>query len=220
MKKIVIFGTGGHAKVILSELLKQKKYKEIIFVSKEKKKYLYFNKKKYKIFNNFKIKSGDKKSKVYGVIAIGDNYLRYKLYKKYSKIYPKLAWAIIKSKDAIVNKNVKLSAGSMIITGSVINAGSIIGKHCIINTKSSIDHDNIFSDFSSTGPGVITGGKVKVGKLSHIGIGSAICQNIDIANNTIVGGKSFVNKNCEKNSIYFGTPARKKKSRKVGAKYL
>ena len=104
--------------------------------------------------------------------------MRYKLYRKYSKIYPKLIWATIKSKDAIVNKNVKLSAGSMIITGSIINAGSIIGKHCIINTKSSIDHDNIFSDFSSTGPGVITGGKVKVGKLSHIGIGSVVCQNV------------------------------------------
>ena len=46
MKKIVIFGTGGHAKIILSELLKQKKYKKIIFISKEKKKYLFFNKKK------------------------------------------------------------------------------------------------------------------------------------------------------------------------------
>ena len=198
MKRIVIFGTGGHAKIILSELLKEKNYNQIIFISKEKKKYFYFNKKKYKIIKNFKIDARDR-SKIYGIIAIGDNYLRYKLYKKYSKIYPKLVWATIKSKDAIVNKNVKLSPGSMIITGSIINAGSIIGKHCIINTKSSIDHDNIFSDFSSTGPGVITGGKVKVGKLSHIGIGSAICQNIDIANNTIVGGKSFVNKNCEKN---------------------
>jgi len=219
MKKIVIFGTGGHAKIILSELLKQKNYNQIIFISKEKKKYLYFNKKKYKIIKNFKIKSSDR-DKTYGVIAIGDNYLRYKLYKKYSKIYPKLVWATIKSKDAIVNKNVKLSPGSMIITGSIINAGSIIGKHCIINTKSSIDHDNIFSDFSSAGPGVITGGKVKVGKLSHIGIGSVVCQNVDIANNTIIGGKSFVNKNCEKNSVYFGTPAKKRKNRKTGSKYL
>ena len=129
MKRIVIFGTGGHAKIILSELLKQKNYNQIIFISKEKKKYLYFNKKKYKIIKNFKIKSSDR-DKTYGVIAIGDNYLRYKLYKKYSKIYPKLVWAKIKSKDAIINKNVKLSPGSMIITGSIINAGSIIGKHC------------------------------------------------------------------------------------------
>ena len=219
MKRIVIFGTGGHAKIILSELLKEKNYNQIIFISKEKKKYFYFNKKKYKIIKNFKIDARDR-SKIYGIIAIGDNYLRYKLYKKYSKIYPKLVWATIKSKDAIVNKNVKLSPGSMIITGSIINAGSIIGKHCIINTKSSIDHDNIFSDFSSTGPGVITGGKVKVGKLSHIGIGSVVCQNVDIANNTIIGGKSFVNKNCEKNSVYFGTPAKKRTNRKIGAKYL
>ena len=59
-----------------------------------------------------------------------------------------------------------------------------------------------------------------LGKLSHIGIGSAVCQNVDIANNTIIGGKSFVNKNCEKNSVYFGTPAKKRKNRKIGAKYL
>jgi len=42
MKKIVIFGTGGHAKIILSELLKQKNYNQIIFVSKEKKKIFIF----------------------------------------------------------------------------------------------------------------------------------------------------------------------------------
>ena len=55
MKKIVIFGTGGHAKVILSELLKQKKYKEIIFVSKEKKSIYILTKKNIKFLTTLKL---------------------------------------------------------------------------------------------------------------------------------------------------------------------
>ena len=30
----------------------------------------------------------------------------------------------------------------MIISGSVINTNTIIGEHCLINTKSTLDHDN------------------------------------------------------------------------------
>ena len=33
MNKIVIFGSGGHAKVILSEIIKLKKFKACVFIS-------------------------------------------------------------------------------------------------------------------------------------------------------------------------------------------
>ena len=71
----------------------------------------------------------------------------------------------------------------------------------LINSSSSIDHDNFFGDFSSTGPGVVTGGNVSIGKYSHLGIGSTIKNNITVDMSTIVGGNTFINKNCKKNSI-------------------
>ena len=74
----------------------------------------------------------------------------------------------------------------------------MIGKHCIINSASSIDHDNQFGDFSSTGPGAILGGNVKIGSMCHLGIGSVIKNNININDKIIIGSNSYVNKKFSK----------------------
>ena len=87
------------------------------------------------------------------------------------------------------------------MSGVTINTQTKIGKHCIINTSSSIDHNNNFKNFSSCGPGVITGGNVNVGENSYIGIGATIKNGIKIGKNTIIGGNSYVNKKA-KNDTY------------------
>ena len=119
-----------------------------------------------------------------------------------------------------MNKNVKIGKGTIVMPGCVLNQGVKIGNHCIINTSSSIDHYNIFLDFSSCGPGVISGGNVVVGKRSHIGIGSVIKNNVKIKNDTVIGGKSYLNKNCEALNIYYGNPAKKIKKRVFNQNYL
>ena len=123
---------------------------------------------------------------------------------------PKIQWETLISKNSIVSNKAKIGKGSMIISGSVINTNCHIGNHCLINTKSTIDHDNVWEDFTSSGPGVNSAGNVKVMQTTHIGIGSTIKEEITIGENTIVGAHSFVNRNCKKDSIYFGVPARKK----------
>ena len=52
MKNIIIFGSGGHAKVILSEIVKLKKYKIIGFIDPKIKKGKIVIKIKNKIFKN------------------------------------------------------------------------------------------------------------------------------------------------------------------------
>ena len=79
---------------------------------------------------------------------------------------------------------------------------------------------NNFKDYSSCGPGAITGGNVNVSENSHIGIGAIIKNGIKIGKNTIIGGKSYVNKNCGNNSIYYGVPAKLIKKRKEKENYL
>ena len=90
----------------------------------------------------------------------------------------------------------------------------------MINTSSSIDHDNIFENYSSTGPNVTTGGNVELGQCSHLGIGSTVKHQISIGDNTIIGAQSMVLKNCNKNSVYYGIPAKKIRDREDNSKYL
>ena len=156
----------------------------------------------------------------YGIVAIGSNFLREKIVKFVKNYLNNLKWAKVISKDATIAKKVKIGEGSIVIAGSIINTGSIIGKHCSINTGSVIEHDNYFEDFSGTGPRTVTGGNVKVGKRSYLGIGCVIKNKIKIGSDSVIGGKSFVNKDCNSNSIFFGVPAKKITKRKKNESYL
>ena len=222
IKNIVIFGSGDHAKIIFSELIKLKKFKFLGFVDDTKKKgalVASINKKKY--FNLGSIKQVINKSNNFsGIVGIGLNFVRKKVVSDIKKIDKKFKFQKIISKDAIINSNVFIDEGSLIVSGTIINYGTIIGKHCILNTSCSIDHDNIFDNFSSAGPGVITGGNVQVGEQSYLGIGSVIKDKINILNNTIIGAGSLVLKDCHKNSIYYGSPAKKIGKRKYNKNYL
>jgi sugar O-acyltransferase (sialic acid O-acetyltransferase NeuD family) len=230
-KKIVIFGGGSHAKVIFHQIIENKKYLFIGFIDDRKKKgeLIYnFKKKNYYNLNSIedlnlkgkKLKSNKVLNNITGIIGVGLNYLRKKIYDDITKSKKKIIWEVIKSNTSIISKDVKLGEGSLIMPGVVINPGTVIGKHCIVNTSSSIDHDNYFEDFSSCGPGVITGGNVNLGELSHIGIGAVVKNNIKIGQNTVVGGNSFVNKNCVNNHFFYGTPIKKVKKKLVTDNYL
>ena len=218
MKQLIIFGSGDYAKMIFHELKKDKKYKILGFFDERKKTRFFKIKSKIKfIYLDQKIK---KLKKIYGIIAVGDNYKRYKIYKSILKTLPNMNWIIYRSKSSIISSNVKIGKGSVILQNAVINSGTKIGEHCIINTSCSVDHDNIFEDFSSTGPRVTTAGKVNTKKFSFIGISTTINSKITIQKNTIIGGNSFVSKNCSSNSVYFGIPAKFIRKRKLGEKYL
>ena len=210
LKKLLIIGSGGHFKVAINEILKQKKYKiqEIIDIKNFGKK-LNINNKLKKIINYKKFNWSKVNQNTFLFIAIGDNYLRKKIVSEIKKENIKIKWGTVISRDAIIGKNVKIKPGSLVVSGSIINPGTIIGSHCVINTRSSIDHDNIFGDFSSSAPSVVTGGNVTVGELSFLGIRSTIINNIKIGSKTIIGANSLVNKNCLSNYTYYGSPAKK-----------
>jgi sugar O-acyltransferase (sialic acid O-acetyltransferase NeuD family) len=218
---IIIFGSGNHAKVIFSEIINYKKYNIIGFVDEVKKsKNLIIKYKNKKFYTIGKISENVKKNSVKGIIGVGSNFIRKKIYKNIISINKKFKFEKIISKSAIINLNVSIKEGTFIASGVVINQGTNIGKHCIINTSSSIDHDNIFEDFSSTAPGVVTGGSVVVRENSNIGIGSVIKHQVEIKENTVIGGNSFVTKNCDPNFLYFGSPSKKIKKISNSKNYL
>ena len=221
MKKIIIFGTGSQSRVVFSEIIQLNKFEILGFIDDFvlKGKIIETHKKKpYRNLGN--IKDIRKFKNVCGIIGVGSNYLRKKIFDKVNAVSDKFKWETIISKNSFINGSVNIGKGSIIVSNSVINTGTTIGEHCLINTSSSIDHDNMFDDFSSTGPGVTTGGNVYVGQQSYLGIGSTVKHQIKIGKNTVIGGNSFVNKNCNNNSVYYGIPSKKIKTRKPKDKYL
>ena len=214
MKKIniIIIGSGDHSKVIFSEISKIKKFNFKGFINEIgiNKKIKNF-KQNYKLKNTGTIKNLNKFIKENSfVVAIGNNITRKKVIKNMERKYKKIKWEKIISKNSNLAGGVKVGKGSMIISGSTINVGTIIGKHCIINTNCSIDHDNFIDNFSNCSPGTVCAGNVKINQGVFVGLGSSIKENITIGKNTIIGAHSYVNKNCKKDSVYYGVPAKKR----------
>jgi sugar O-acyltransferase (sialic acid O-acetyltransferase NeuD family) len=220
MKNIIIFGTGSYAKLLFYELILTKKYKILGFVDERQKQNTVFIKYKNFSYKTIQIDDKFKNKNISGIIAIGDNYLRYQISKLYSTKLKKINWITYISNKAIVSKLSVVGKGTVILSNAVITAGTKIGIHCLINTSCSIDHDNYFHDFSSTGPGVTTAGKVEVKKFSFLGTGSTVAHKVIINENIVVGGHAYVNKDCKKNSVYYGLPAKFKRERKLGEIYL
>ena len=210
MQKIIIFGSGDQANVILSELKNFKNYKVIGFCDEKIPVNKIINK-KYKLKNLGKFKDISKKllEKTKGIIGIGENKIRRKMVKTCQKINKNFKWISLISKNAIIDNDVTVGEGTVILSGTVVRNDVKIGKHCLLNSKCSIDHNSVISDFASCGPGVVGGGNVFLGKSSFIGIGSTIRNSIKISDDVYIGAHSYVNKNCEKGYLYYGNPIKK-----------
>ena len=142
MKKILIIGCSGHAKVILSEIIQIKGYRIIGFIDKFKKKDTVietYKNKQYKVLGSIKELKKIVDKNTFGIIGIGANFKRKKVSEEINKIFKNFNWETIISKNSTINGDVKIGKGSVIISGSIINNGTKIGEHCLINTSSSID---------------------------------------------------------------------------------
>lgn len=207
--KVIIFGSSYQANVIFNELSWLKKNVIGFCDDSNKGKSILQKNEKLKNLGKFEeIPNKILKNSV-GVIGIGENKIRKQIVEKVKRVKNDFKWIKLVSKFAIVSPNTIIGNGTVILSGSVIRNNVRIGDHCLINSSCSIDHDNQIDDYASCGPGVITGGNVKVGKMSFIGIGSTIKHSIKLETNVIIGGHSYVNKNCQKGFLYFGVPAKK-----------
>ena len=220
MKKLVIIGDGDQSKVIQNIIDQSNEFKICYFIKLNKVKR---NKDKFipkikKInFENFFLK---KSTNYHFICSISDNYSRYKTVVKFNKKFKKIKWAKIISKTALISKYSKIGFGTVVGDSVYIGPETKIGNHCFLNNNCKIEHHNQFQDFTSTAPAVKTGGNVKLYEFSYIGLASVVKHNIKIQKNTVIGANSLVLKNCAANSIYFGSPVKFKKKRKLSNKYL
>ena len=204
---MVLYGASGHAKVVI-DICQINNHKVNAIIDDNVNISSILGRKVIQLKN---LKPSNDKI----IVSIGNNRISKNVVKKLDN-----SFGIAIHPNAIIDDSVDLKEGSVVMAGTVINSSTKIGRHCIINTSCSIDHDNKFSDFSSAGPGVITGGNVEVGYQSYIGLGSLVRHNVKILDNTIVGFGSLVNKDCKKNLIYWGSPAKKIRKRKNNENYL
>ena len=213
---VVIYGAGGHGKVVADIIEKQGKYKIAGFLDDIKES--------GSTFFGYKILGGldylNNKSVKNGIVAIGDNWWRYLKTKEIQRINPEFQFITAIHPSAQIGREVTIGAGTVIMAGAIINSSSTIYGNCIINTKSSIGHDSIINDFATVAPNATLAGGVSLGKFSTLSISSTVIQNVNIGSHSVVGASSTVLKDIDSNVVAYGTPAKVIKKRHESDVYL
>lgn len=219
-KNIIIIGASGHAKVIIDIIEQINKFNIVGLIDSFKP--IDFKIFKYKVIGREEDipKLALKYNFNKGIIAIGDNWTRKKMYHKIKNIYPEFDYISAIHPKAIIGKHVTIGKGTVIMAGVIVNSDSKIGRFCILNTKASLGHDGNLKKFASLAPNSTVGGNVKIGTCTAICIGTNILQNIIIGKYTIIGAASLVNRNIPDYKMAYGSPAKAIKSIDKGERYL
>lgn len=204
MKKVFIFGAGGHAKVIVDIL--EKAGREIAFLAIDELDSMQNDVMGYPLIK------GRATLLEYPdlldhecIIAIGDNPTRRNVSEWFVKSGFKLTQAIHPS--AIVGRDVFIGAGSVIMAGVVVNSGTVIGENVIINTSASIDHDCSIGNHVHIAPGCHLCGSVKIGEATLLGVGCSVIPGVKIGKQTVIGAGSTVITDLAADITALGSPA-------------
>lgn len=208
MKKVVVIGSGGHAKVIIDIILQRNKILDdnlkIIGILDDK----YNGDEKTEIFGTPVIGKIEKMLElpedIHYVIAIGNNSVRKKIAGKY---FDKKFITLIHPK-AIIGEEVKIEEGTVVMAGSIINSYTKIGKHCVLNTGSIIEHDNTIKDYVHISPNATLCGGVIVEEETWVGAGATIIQEKKIGKKVIVGAGAVIVKDLQDKIKVIGASAK------------
>ena len=106
-----------------------------------------------------------------------------------------------------IQKNVKIGKNCRIQSHSFICENVIISDNCFIGHGVNFINDKFKNNKIEDDPKKFL--KTFIKKKVKIGSNSTILP-ITIEENTVIGAGSVVTKNCKKNSVYIGNPAKKK----------
>ncbi len=116
--------------------------------------------------------------------------------------------ATVRHPSAIVSSLAQIGAGSFLAAQSVVGAHARVGRFCIVNTGTTIDHDNVLADGVNVAPGVHFAGNVQCGEGAFIGVGAAVAPGIRIGARAIVGAGAVVIRDVADDTTVVGNPAR------------
>jgi sugar O-acyltransferase (sialic acid O-acetyltransferase NeuD family) len=218
--KLLVFGSSGHASVVVEAIEKRGEYEIVGLVDS------------FQPFGSevlgYRI-LGDENSMSDIVtrydtrtiaVAVGDNWGRAAVVSKLQGMSLELSFPPIVHPSAEIARSATLGAGSVVLAGAVVNTRAVVGRWSLLNTNSSLDHDCVMGDFSSLAPNSAIGGQSRIGEYSAISLGASIIHKIVIGHHTVIGAGAVVIRDVPDHVLAFGCPAKVIRRREAGEAYL
>lgn len=201
MERIVVYGQGGHSKVIQMMIQNLKNQHVSLIADDDSEKVNEVSAIRVIRAKQLVVYQQDFDSII---IAIGTNSIR----KKVAEQYKGCPFATVIDVTALVAEDAAIGIGTVVMPHSVIHPSVQVGKQSIINTGAIVEHDCKIDDYSHISPGAVLAGNVQIGKLVHVGANATILPEIVVGDNAIIGAGAVVTKNVTAGSIMVGNPAR------------
>ncbi len=220
MEEILIFGSSGHAKVVIDAVEKQGTYRIAGLVDSGKGR--------GEQVLGYPVLGGEPQLPailrtvpvVGGIVAVGDNWSRAEQVQRILALVPEFKFISVIHPSSQIAHGVIIGEGTVVLAGAILNTDTQVGRHCIISTKASLDHDGFVGDYSFVAPGATTGGNVRLGDFSVLALGAGAIHGIRIGEHTVVGAGSMVLDDLPSCVVAYGVPARVRRNRTPGEKYL
>lgn len=191
-EKLVLFGAGGHAKVVIDIIERQGNY-EIAGLLDDDPRHQVKGLFGYPLLGTRAELPALRSAQLYhAIVTIGDNAERDAVAAHLDQLGWRFASAI--HPRASIGRGVTIGAGSVVMAGCVINADASLGRHVIVNTGATVDHDCRIEDAVHIAPGCHLCGGVSVGPGTLLGAGTTVTPGVSIGKKVVVGAGATVNR--------------------------
>jgi sugar O-acyltransferase (sialic acid O-acetyltransferase NeuD family) len=205
-EKLLVFGAGGHAKVVVDIIERQGDFDIAAVldddVNLEGSRFFGYS----VLGTRAELRGLQSAGLRLAIVAIGDNAGRAGVAAMLAAQGWQFASAI--HPNACLSRGVDIAPGCVIMAGSVLNADARVGAHGIINSGATIDHDCRIAEGVHIAPGCHLCGGVRVGRGSFLGAGSTVTPGVNIGSNALVGAGSVVIRDVADAAQVSGVPDR------------
>ena len=205
-EKLVVFGAGGHAKVVIDIIEQQGNY-EIAGLLDDDLRHQGCSFFGYPVLGTRAQLPALLSAQLrHAIVTIGDNARRASV----AALLESGGWQFASAVHprAYVGRGVNVGPGSVVMAGCVINAEAHLGAQVIINTGATVDHDCRIEDAVHIAPGCHLCGGVCVGQGTLLGGGTVVTPGVTIGRKAIVGAGSTVIHDVADGAKISGSPAR------------
>jgi sugar O-acyltransferase (sialic acid O-acetyltransferase NeuD family) len=195
--RLLIVGTGGHAKVVI-DAAEEAGFEIAGVIGSIADAHQVLG---HPVSQDCKNVSGDR-----FIVAIGDNATRARTFAEY--LARGLRPASVAHPSAILGRDVVVGEGTFIAAGVIVNAGARIGADAILNTGCTVDHDCIVGEHCHVGPQAALCGSVALGEGVLLGVGSCASPGASVGAWSVVGAGAAVVGKLPAHTVCVGVPAR------------
>jgi sugar O-acyltransferase (sialic acid O-acetyltransferase NeuD family) len=207
LKGLVLWGAGGHGKVVLDIARATGEFNTISFIDDacEKSAHELCGCQVFGTGRYLQMLKGTTCGPRY-LVSIGKNEMRAVCFQR--ALEHGLLPVTLVHPSAVISESARLGDGTVVMAKVVINAGAQIGRNCIVNTAAVVEHDCVIGDHVHLSPGVLLGGGVTVHSFAHVGIGVIALPAVEIGAGAIVGAGAVVVNSVPSGATVVGIPAR------------